>query len=168
MCVVNVYIQDAEEFCRDPGRTLYEHKCLATKPTINGGCLGSDIVVNGNCVNTIDDYYESEWKCPDRVISNGDGSLLYPDKKCYEEKKVEPDSFTCPKDYELKDKKCIKHIKERPLEERICDTGSKLIPGDRCITEKTKEKIKGKICDKIDSRLVNDMCVTYKIIDAKH
>lgn len=170
VCHEEAYIADAYEFCRDPGRTLYDHKCLATKPTINGGCLGNDKLLNGKCVNTRDDYYDAEWKCPNgRVISNADGSLIFPDHKCYEEKTSKPISYACEEGFILNDKKCTRTEINKPYKERFCPSGYTLVNNDRCIDFKNiKEKQNGYICDYKDSRLENDTCILYEIKEANN
>ena len=167
-CTDKVYIGDATEFCRDPGRTLYEHKCLATKPTINGGCLGSDKLLNGKCVNTIDDYYASEYKCPNgQMNSNADGSLLYPDNKCYEEKLVDPKEYKCNKDFTLKGKECVITTNEKPRKEQYCPDGYTTVDFGRCINlNKEVKKESGFVCNTENSRLRGDVCIIYDVKDA--
>ena len=169
-CIENEYIGDAYEFCRDNGRTLYEHKCLATKPTINGGCLGSDKLLNGSCVNMIDDYYPSEWMCPNgKINSNADGTLLFPDNKCYEKKEVEPTNYKCDKDFILNNKECILKEERKTIKERICTSGYKLVNNEICINENNKtEKIDGLVCKNIHSRLKGNDCIIYEIKEAYH
>ncbi len=164
ICVYEEYVADAIEFCRDPGRTLYEHKCLATKPSMNGKCISRDFLYNGKCLNPVNDYYLSEWKCPNgRVISNADGSLLYDDKKCYDEKKEEPKSYKCDTDYVLDGKICTRTEVRGVEKEKICLNNSTLIKDGRCIDlNDVKEKISGLTCDK-NSRLENNICVVYDI-----
>ena len=46
---------------------------------------------NGKCVNTRDDYYISDWECPD-------GSYTYNDEnrgKCYKDKKTTRPTYKC-------------------------------------------------------------------------
>lgn len=169
-CIEMVYVEDAIEFCRDPNRYLYDNRCLATKPTINGGCLGSDAPMDGMCVNLIDDYYMSEWKCSNgEVLSNADGSLKYGDTKCYEKTYVDVKKRECPKDYKLKGTKCYLKNTEKPQKERVCDGGLTKVDNDRCINlNKTIEKVDGYICNDRDSRLENNKCVIYEIKEAKH
>ena len=168
-CVEKEFIGDATEYCRDPGRTLYQHKCLATKPTINGGCLGSDFVLNGKCVNPIDDYYASEWMCPDgQTNSRPDGSLLNSDNKCYNTKLVEPKEYKCEDEaFTLKDKKCYRRDTQEPFKEYKCENGATLIDNNRCyVMTDVKEKESGKVCKSETARFENDTCNVYEIIEA--
>lgn len=167
-CVEMVYVEDAIEFCRDPNRYLYDNRCLATKPTINGGCLGSDALMGGMCVNLIDDYYMSEWKCSNgEVISNHDGSLKYSDKKCYEKKYVDVKKRECPTDYKLEGKKCYLKEVEKPEKERVCDNGTTIVDG-RCINiGKTYQKVDGYTCSIDAARLEGNTCIIYEVIGAK-
>ena len=167
-CIGQKYIGDAYEYCRDPGRTLYEHKCLATKPTINGGCLGQDIIVNGNCVNIIDDYYLSEWMCPNnKTNSNPDGSLIFEDNKCYEEEYHEVKEYKCHDNDKLNGNMCEeKHI-EKPFKEVTCREGSTLVDYNICINKnKTSEKVEGNVCKDESYRLKGNECIYYEIKDA--
>lgn len=167
-CIELVYVEDAIEFCRDPNRYLYDNRCLATKPTINGGCLGTDALMGGMCVNLIDDYYMSEWKCSNgEVISNHDGSLKYGDTKCYEEKYVDVKKRNCPKDYKLKGTKCYLKEVEKPEKERVCESGFTMIDG-RCINmNKTYEKEEGYKCSVDTARLEGNICIIYEVVGAK-
>ena len=168
-CIELVYVEDGIEFCRDPGRTLYDHKCLATKPTINGGCLGSDALIGGNCVNLVDDYYLSEWKCSNgEVLSGSDGNLKYGDTKCYEKKYVDVKKRECPQDYKLQGTKCYMKRTEKPEKERVCEDGLTRVDGGRCInTNKTVEKIDGYKCNDDTARLEGNICIIYEVKGAK-
>ena len=170
MCIENVYIGDAYEYCRDSGRTLYEHKCLATKPTINGGCLGSDKLLNGKCVNMKNDYYMAEWMCPNgKTNSNQDGSLMFEDNKCYDEKKIEPKSYGCSEGYTLIDDKCVMEEVFLPMKEHLCKKGYSLIDNDICINfDETIDKEKGLVCNIENSRLEDNKCIIYDIKESKH
>lgn len=167
-CAELVYVEDGIEFCRDPGRTLYEHKCLATKPTINGGCLGSDALIGGNCVNLIDDYYMSEWKCSNgEVLSGSDGNLKYGDTKCYEKIYVDVKKRECPTDYKLQGTKCYLKKTEKPEKERFCESGTTMLDG-RCINmNKIMEKIDGYKCSDNTARLEGNICIIYEVVGAK-
>lgn len=167
-CAELVYVEDAIEFCRDPGRTLYDHKCLATKPTINGGCLGSDALIGGNCVNLVDDYYLSEWKCSNgEVLSGSDGSLKYGDTKCYEKTFVDVKKRECPTDYKLNGTKCYMKRVEKPEKERVCESETTMVDG-RCINmNKTVEKIDGYKCSDDTARLDGKVCIIYEVVAVK-
>ena len=171
-CVERVVVAEAYEYCRDPGRTLYNHKCLATKPTINGGCLNGDMLLNGKCVNTRDDYYMAEWKCPNgQVKSNADGTLLDNDTHCYDEKVTDNVVYTCDDDnYTLNGDECTGTFKEPTIKELICPNGAiKVDDGSRCIDQKDiKEKIDGYYCEGNNTRLEGNKCVIYDVIEPKH
>ena len=168
-CIELVYVEDGIEFCRDPGRTLYDHKCLATKPTINGGCLGSDALIGGNCVNLVDDYYLSEWKCSNgEVLSGSDGSLKYGDTKCYEKTYVDVKKRECPEDYKLQGTKCYLKRTEKAQKERVCEDGLTRVDDGRCINlNKIVEKIDGYKCSDDTARLDGKVCIIYETVGAK-
>ncbi len=170
LCEIRIVVADAYEFCRDPGRTLYNHKCLATKPTINGGCLNGDMLYNGKCVNTRNDYYEAEWKCPNgEVITNDKGELLDSDTKCREWQKVQPVRFKdCEEGFELSGRMCKKIEKENPIRDSYCQENYTKIENGRCINlNNTKDFESGFICDRENSRVMGNECVIYEIIEAK-
>ena len=169
-CLERTIIGEAYEFCRDPGRTLYNHKCLATKPAIDGGCLNGDMYLNGKCVNTKNDYYMAEWKCSDgKVKSNGDGTLLDNDTHCYAEKYTNDYSYTCEDSHNLVGDECTITYKEPPRRELICPNGNIKIDGDRCINQNdTKEKVDGYYCEGENNRLDGKKCVIYEMVEAKH
>ena len=169
-CIELVYIADAYEYCRDPGRTLYDHKCLATKPSINGGCLGSDMYFGGKCLNPINDYYMAEWMCPNgKNISNHDGTLLNEDHKCYEESYVDPKPSECDKEFTLIDGKCVHEEVTSPEKEMLCPSGYFNTENGRCINlNNTKEFESGFVCDEPNTRVENNTCIIYEIIDAQH
>jgi hypothetical protein len=169
-CVERTIIGEAYEFCRDPGRTLYEHKCLATKPTINGGCLNGDMYYKGKCVNTRNDYYMAEWKCPNGFVkSNADGSLLDNDTHCYEEKSNTDFIYKCDNDgYTLINDECTITYKEPPRREFVCPNGTTKIDVDRCLNQNdTIEKVNDYYCEDKDNRLDGTKCIVYEIIEAK-
>ena len=63
-CVYREEKEDIKEYCYDPNRYLYNHKCLATKPLLNGGCPGNGNEKRGNkCVNFKDDMTDSSYSC---------------------------------------------------------------------------------------------------------
>ena len=166
-CIYKKYVADAYEFCRDPGRTLYDHKCLATKPSINGGCLNGDMYLNGKCVNTRDDYYLAEWKCPNgEVLSGADGSLKNNDTKCYEEIKGKEVTYYCNDNDDLIGTDCQRIDIEKPRLETYCPTGYSMIDDGRCINyNDTKEKIYGYFCEDNTNRLDKDICIIYEDIE---
>ena len=132
-------------------------------PRVNGKLL------NGKCVNTKNDYYASEWKCPNgQMNSNADGSLLYQDNKCYEKKLVEPISYKCNEDYVLKEKECYMTIITKLKKETSCPDGYELVD-NRCINyNKTANREKGFVCEKDNSRMKDNTCVIYEIVSAKN
>ena len=169
-CHVKTYTGDATEYCRDSGRTLYEHKCLATKPTINGGCLGSDVVYKGKCVNMKSDMVGSDWKCKKgRVVDPMDGNIPEGGYKCYLESKVNPTSYSCEDGFTLSGKTCL-HTEERRVEhERICETGYTLTKDGRCLNlTDSKAMSDGLTCDAPNSRMKDDACIIYDIVEAKY
>lgn len=167
-CIELIYVEDGIEFCRDPNRYLYDNRCLATKPTINGGCLGSDVSMDGMCVNLIDDYYMSEWKCSNgEVLSGSDGSLKYGDTKCYEKTYVDVKKRECPTDYKLQGTKCYMKRTEKPEKERVCESGTTMVDG-RCINmNKTYDKVEGYKCSVDTARLEGNICIIYEVVGAK-
>jgi hypothetical protein len=167
-CIELVYVEDAIEFCRDPGRTLYDHKCLATKPSINGGCLGNDMYYNGKCLNPINDYYMSEYKCSNgQVISGADGSLLYGDTKCYEENPVDATYLECDRGFTFDGINCVHDEEMNIQKERICPSGYTKIEFDRCINlNNSSNKTDGYVCTGENERPAGNECIIYEVIDA--
>ncbi len=169
-CLEKIVVGEASEFCRDPGRTLYNHKCLATKPSINGGCLNGDMLLNGKCVNTRNDYYMAEWKCPNgQIKSNADGSLLDNDTHCYSEKENSDFSYSCGDgDYILEGDECTITYKEPPRVEIKCKNGTIKVDDSRCIDlSDIKEKIEGYYCEGDNTRLEGNKCIIYDVVEAK-
>lgn len=166
ICREEVYIGDAYEYCRDPGRTLYDHKCLATKPTINGGCLNGDMLYNGKCVNTRNDYYASEWMCPNGKTNSGsNGELLFEDNRCMETKETAPLSLECEEGFTLNGKKCIKTETREPEKERICPANYTMVNEQRCINlTNTKDYEDGFVCEGPNTRNKGKECVIYDTI----
>ena len=169
MCEIPTIVGEAYEFCRDPGRTLYDGKCLATKPSINGGCLNGDMFYNGKCVNTRDDYYLSEWKCPSgEIISSDKGELLYSDKKCREWQKVKPTSYKCDDGFTLDGKTCTRTDIQAAFRETACPDGFTKTEQDRCVNlNNVKDSESGMVCDRGNSRVIGNECVIYEIVEAK-
>ena len=168
-CEIDIYIGDAYEYCRDPGRTLYDHKCLATKPTINGGCLGSDMLYNGTCVNTIDDYYYSEWMCPNGQTNSTDtGSLIYPDNKCMEQQFTPVSSYECEKGYTLVGNECIRKNSSPIGREKVCPSDYTMIEGQKCINlNYSREHIDGFVCEGENTKVRENQCVIYDVVAPK-
>ena len=168
-CHVKTYTGDAIEFCTDTGRTLYEHKCLATKPTINGGCLGKDVVYKGKCVNKINDMVNSDWKCKKgRIVDPMGGEIPEGGYKCYLESKVNPTGYKCDDEFTLSGKTCLLVEERRVDKVRVCETGYTLTKDGRCLNFKdSKEMSDGLTCDMPNARMKNDICIIYDIIDCK-
>ena len=115
-------------------------------------------------------YYKSDWICPDGTfITNPDGSLMYEDKKCYNESKVNPTSYYCDGEGVLDGKKCKTITVENPRKEKKCP--SKYISiedSSRCLNLKNiKSKESGFVCDQENARLKDDTCVIYDMEPAK-
>ena len=170
VCYFKEYFADANEYCRDSGRTLYEHKCLATKPTLNGTCLGNDVVYKGKCVNMKNDYQNSDWSCPGWKNGKPNKSEILDEEthKCYKEAQKSPLSYKCEGDFTLESKMCIHVEMHSPEKERLCLNGYTKV-NDRCINmNDTKTLIDGYLCDKNNAILVGSTCIIYDIIEAKH
>ena len=163
ICKEKEYVGEGTEYCRDPGRTLYDHKCLATKPSINGGCLNNDMYYNGKCLNPRDDYYLSEYKCP-----SGSYNEKSEDSKCYKDKKELKPTYTCDEDFELKDNVCVRIEIVNPEKELLCPSGYTKVDFGRCINLKDiKDYEDGLVCDKDNTRLKGNVCIVYDIVEAK-
>lgn len=173
-CLTKEYYGDAKEYCRITPSTdlLYNGRCLGRKPTINGKCLGSDKLIGGYCYDTSPSSgYKADWVCPDgKFITNPDGSLMYEDKKCYNESKVNPTSYYCEGEGILDGKKCKTKTIENPQKEKKCTSGYISIEdGSRCINlNKTKSKENGLVCNQDNARLKDNTCVIYDIKPAKN
>ena len=168
-CHVRTYTGDATEYCRDSGRTMYEHKCLATKPTLNGGCLGKDVVYKGKCVNMKNDYVSTDWKCKKGTIFDPRDTIPEGGYKCYLETKVNPASYKCDEGFTVSDNMCLL-VEEHKVERvRVCESNYTLVKDGRCLNLKDfKEMADGLVCDKPNARMKNDVCIIYDIVDAKH
>ena len=168
-CHVRTYTGDAIEYCRDSGRTMYEHKCLATKPTINGKCLGSDVVYNGKCVNMKNDYVSTDWKCKKGTIFDPRDSIPEGGYKCYLESKVKPTSYKCDnEDFTVSGKTCVLEEEHKVDKVRVCEDGYTLVKDGRCLNLKdVKEMADGPICDNPHARMKDNICIIYDIIEAR-
>ena len=169
-CHIKTYTGDATEYCRDSGRTMYEHKCLATKPTINGKCLGKDVVYKGKCVNMRNDYVSTDWKCKKgRILDPMNGNIPEEGYKCYQESKVTPTAYTCNNDeFTLNGKICYLTEEHKVDKQRVCENEYTLTKDGRCLNYKnSKEMIDGLTCDYPNSRIRDDICIIYEIVDAK-
>ena len=165
ICKEQEYVGYGREYCRDSGRTLYEHKCLATKPSVNGGCLNGDMYYNGKCVNTRDDYYISDWECPD-------GSYTYNDEnrgKCYKDKKTTRPTYKCDEGFVLENNLCVRTEIIKPKKEKSCPSGYTLVNDNMCLNyNKTANKIDGFVCEGENTKLIGKECIIYDVIEAKH
>ena len=172
-CIVKTYTGDAREYCRITPSTdlLYNGRCLGRKPPINGGCLGNDKMIGGYCYDTSPSSgYKADWVCPDgSFITNPDGSLMYPDKKCYKETKTNPTSYYCEEDGILNGKKCEYITTEEPIKEWICPNGyTPIDDGSRCINKnKSANKENGFVCEGENARVSGKTCIIYDAIPAK-
>ena len=165
ICREQEYAGEGNEYCRDPGRTLYEHKCLATKPSINGGCLNGDMYYNGKCVNTRDDYYLSEWECPDGTYTLNDDNS----GKCYKDKKTTRPTYTCDSGFVLENNFCVRTEIVKPKKEITCPNGYTKVDFDRCINmNNIKEFENGFVCNMENSRLQGNDCIIYDVIEIKN
>lgn len=167
-CHVRTYTGDAKEYCRDSGRTMYEHKCLATKPTINGKCLGSDVVYKGKCVNMKNDYVNTDWKCTKGRIFDPMGNIPEGGYKCYQETKESPKTYTCNNDnYTLNGKTCFLTEEHKVDKVRVCETGYTLSKDGICLDfNDVKEMVDGLFCDNPHSKIKDDICIIYDVVDA--
>lgn len=153
--------------CLTHNHTMINGKCAnGPKPTINGGCIEGDYLVNGGCYD-IDN--EDQWVCPDGNIyekSKGTYVELCPDTMTYTKPTIT--GYSCQKDFKLKDNKCVREEKVDAFHERYCKSGYDLVDNDKCINySNTASKEKGYICTGPDSRLRGNVCVSYKLVDAK-
>lgn len=171
-CINKEYVGDATEFCRLTPETdlLIDHKCYGPKPTINGGCLYGDKLINGSCVD-MNSYYKSDWKCPNGdFLTNPDGTLMNGDIKCYNEIKTKPTSYYCEGDGKLNGTKCEFNVIEDALKEYICPSGyTPIDDGRRCLDfNKTINTETGYYCEGENSRLEGQTCIIYDMVEAKN
>ena len=165
-CIYMEDVGEPEEYCYDPNRYYYEHKCLATKPLLNGGCPGDENAKRNNrCVNFKDDMQDSSKRC-------GKGETLYPYGdgifRCIKESKYPITGYSCGPDEPLQDNnKCSSTHVYRAAKEKICINGSTLVNNDICIIKnETSPKVERPYCDKEHSFLQNSMCIEYDDIKA--
>ena len=118
----------------------------------------------------IDDYYASEWMCPNgQINSNPDGSLINQDNKCYEEKGNNNVTFKCNKGDTPDGTNCIHIEYQKPHKEKQCPAGYTLSDRNQCINyNKTTNKISGNVCDMENSKQRGNQCIIYERIEAKH
>ena len=152
--------------CLTINHTMINGKCaVGPKPTINGGCIEGDSLVNGGCY-TIDDG--DQLVCPNgNIYSKSQNAVpeLCPDTLTYLKPKV--DSYSCPSGYSLRDNKCIKEETVEPQKERYCPSGYTLINNEMCINyNKTTAKVNGMVCNGENTRLIGNSCVVYEIKEA--
>ena len=172
-CVKNEYYGDAKEYCRITPEEdlLYNGRCLGRKPTINGGCLNGDNLIDGYCYDTSPSSgYKADWVCPDgSFITNPDSSLMYEDKKCYKEIKTKPTSYYCEDNDKLNGEKCEVKIIEEAVKERICPNDTnKIDDGSRCLNfNNSVNKEIGYYCEQENSELEGKICIIYDIIESK-
>lgn len=173
-CNEKEYYGDAKEYCRITPETdlLYNGRCLGRKPTINGGCINGDKLINGYCYDTsASSGYKADWVCPDGAfITNPDGSLMYEDKKCYHETKVEPKSYYCEGEGVLDGKKCYIKKVEEPIKEKSCPSGyTSIEDGSRCLNlNKSVNKESSLVCEGENERLSGNECIIYERVQAKN
>ena len=133
--------------------------------------MGSDRLIGGYCYDTSPSSgYKADWVCPDgKFITNPDGSLMYEDKKCYNEYKEKPTLYYCDGEGMLDGKKCKTIATENPRKELVCPDGYTSIEGgSRCLNlKKNKNKENGLVCDQENARLKNDTCIIYDVEPAK-
>lgn len=136
-------------------------------PLINGGCPGSDLVVNGWCYSK--DTYD-QYVCPDgRIYEKSKDTYLElcPDTFTYIEPKIT--GYKCKDGFKLEDNKCIREEEYDAMHERYCKAGYTLIDNAKCINKNnTIEKQDGYVCSDERSRLEGNMCVLYDVIAPKH
>ena len=159
---------DMVEICRITRETdiLMDHKCYGPKPTIGGGCLGSDVIINGGCVD-LNSYYAADWECPDGALYDQEKAAK-DNYKCLKEEIVEPKRIYCEQsDQKLIDGRCYREEIKAKRKERYCEENATLIDGDRClILSDSADWIDGYLCNEPSSRLVNNECIIYDIVEA--
>ena len=158
-------IGEAEEYCYDPNRYLYNHKCLATKPLLNGGCPGNENAKrNGRCVNFENDMQDASHKCPS-------GSALTPHPngvfKCEKIIETKPTSYKCRGDDKMLDNnKCENREVDAAFLERTCTSGGTLVNNEVCLNLSEKvSKVDKPYCNN-GNQLKDNKCIVYERIDS--
>ena len=162
-CISREEVGEAKEYCYDPNRYLYNHKCLATKPLLNGGCPGDENAKRNNrCVNFKDDMQDPSYSCEK-------GEALYPQPggvfTCVKETKYDFIGYECDGKIQSS-KKCVHTDIQRANKEKICINGSVLVDEDVCIIKsETTPKVVREYCGE-HSYYKNGECIVYESIDA--
>ena len=153
---------------KNSGHIMIDGRCYnGPAPTINGGCPGSDKLVNGSCYS-LDD--EDQWECPDGNIyekSKDTYIELCPDTFTYTEPTVL--GYTCDgANKTLVGDECVYEEIKPVLQKVTCPKGYDTNNQNRCINYNViKDKENGLVCEQENSRLKGNQCIIYEIIDAK-
>ena len=158
-CEKLTYAGEGEKKCSgDNPKISAKGTCTYPKPTINGGCEGSDQLIDGWCYNMKDggDQYPTV-TCPSgQTVKDG---------KCYTSE-TSAATYTCSKG-ELNGDKCKVETTKDPVLKVTCFNGLTSYKDRACIDYKnTVDYIVGLICPG-GGRLEGDRCVYYDVVDAK-
>ena len=165
-CTYREDVGEPEEYCHDPNRYYYEHKCLATKPLLNGGCPGDENAKRNNrCVNFKDDMQDASMRCGKGEALHSEGNGIF---KCIKETKYPILGYSCGPDEPLQDNnKCSSTHVYKASKEKICINGSTLVNDDICIIKnETTSKVDRSYCEKEHEVLQNNICIEYDDIEA--
>ena len=153
--------------CLTHNHTMINGKCAnGPKPTINGGCIEGDYLVNGGCYD-IDN--EDQWVCPDgRIYEKSKGTYVELCPDTFKYTKPTTNGYKCNEGFKLKDNKCVRTEKIDPHHERYCPDGYSLINNDKCINySNIANKQDGYVCPKDTMKLRGNKCIDYEMIEAK-
>ena len=164
-CETLIYASEGTKKCGgDNPRISEQGTCTYPKPTINGGCIGNDVVINGWCYNMIDggsDY-------PNLICPNGTEAAIGTNgRACYKKSVTEP-TYYCNEEERLAGKKCISDKPTEPDHKIICNEGYTSYYDRMCVDYNNKTSlIDGYMCENKHARLEDNKCIIYEETEAK-
>ena len=163
MCEDYTFVSEGTKYCNGDGKISQKGTCSYGKPLINGGCIGSDVVIDGWCYNMIDggsDY---------ALINCPSGSSAYDGENgraCYSKTTTSP-TYYCEGKLQLNGTKCSGHVEKDANRKFSCLDGYTLLEDRVCINyQEEANTVIGLTCPK-EARLENNKCSYYERIPAK-
>ncbi len=163
VCESYTFVSEGTKYCNGDGKISQKGTCSYGKPLINGGCEGSDVVLDGMCYNMIDggsDY--ALISCPSGTTGmDGSNGIA-----CYKKSTTNP-TYYCEGNAKLKDNKCSGPVTKDAIRKVVCDNGYTLVEDRVCVNySEPTDMVFGLICPK-ESVLEGDKCVYYERVPAK-